>query len=327
MLRTPLCDLFGIEVPVIQAAIAPFTAPELVAAVSNAGALGSYATAVRPAADVQRELARVRELTDRPFAVNFTLATFDQEAWAHALAARPAVISFALGDPGDLVRQAHAAGSLVVQQVHTVAQAEHAVTRGVDAIIAQGTEAGGFTGAVSALALLPQVVDAAGAVPVVAAGGIFDGRGLAAALVLGAQGVNIGTRFMASVEASCGDAWKGAIVAARSEDAVKVDVWWDIFPEPGGGTFAVAPRALRTPFLDRWLGRHADARREAERLQGEVMGAARQGMLLDYTPFTGQTAGGIREVLPAAAIVRRLAAEAEEALARATMIRTATGRA
>ncbi len=173
MLRTPLCDLFGIEHPIIQAAIAPFTAPELVAAVSNAGGLGSYATAVRPADDVRRELARVRELTDRPFAVNFTLATFDQEAWAHALAARPAVISFALGDPGDLVAQAHAVGSLVVQQVHTVAQAENALTRGVDAIIAQGTEAGGIHEILPAAAIVRRLAaeaeEALGRAPMVRA--------------------------------------------------------------------------------------------------------------------------------------------------------------
>jgi nitronate monooxygenase/enoyl-[acyl-carrier protein] reductase II len=190
----------------------------------------------------------------------------------------------------------------------------------VDIIIAQGSEAGGFTGTVGALPLIPQVVDAVGPIPVVAAGGIADGRGLAAALVLGAQGVNIGTRFLASVEASCGDAWKQAIVRSESEDAVRVDVWWDIFPRPEGASFDTAPRALRTAFVDRWQRDRDGAQRAAASLQGQIMDAARQGRLLDFVPFTGQTAGAIREVLPAGAIVRQLVAEAEETLRRACTV-------
>jgi nitronate monooxygenase/enoyl-[acyl-carrier protein] reductase II len=206
-----------------------------------------------------------------------------------------------------------------MQQIHTVQQAREAAARGVDIIIAQGSEAGGFTGTVGALALIPQVVDAVRPILVVAAGGIADGRGLAAALVLGAQGVNIGTRFLASVEAPCGDDWKQALVTAASEDAVRVDVWWDIFPRPDGAAFDTAPRALRTPFVDRWQRDRDEAHLQAARLQGEIMGAARQGRLLDFVPFTGQTVGAIRDVLPAAEIVRRLVAEAEATLGRVTI--------
>jgi nitronate monooxygenase/enoyl-[acyl-carrier protein] reductase II len=202
-----------------------------------------------------------------------------------------------------------------MQQVHTVQQARAVAARGVDIIIAQGSEAGGFTGTVGALTLIPQVVDAVRPIPVVAAGGIADGRGLAAALVLGAQGVNVGTRFLASVEAPCGDAWKQAIVAAESEDAVRVEVWWDIFPRPDNATFDTAPRALRTPFVDQWQRNREEAHRQAVRLQSEVMESARRGRLLDAVPFTGQTAGAISAVLPAAEIVRRLVAESEDALA------------
>jgi nitronate monooxygenase/enoyl-[acyl-carrier protein] reductase II len=315
-----MCDLIGIEYPVVQAAVAPFTSAELVAAVSNAGGLGSFATALRPLEDVRQQLACIRELTDRPIAVNFTLQTFDEDVFALVLEARPAVISLALGDPGDLVERAHAAGCLVMQQVHTVQQAREVEARGVDIIIAQGSEAGGFTGTVGALALIPQVVDAVRPIPVVAAGGIADGRGLAAALVLGAQGVNVGTRFLASVEASCGDAWKQAIVGAESEDAVQVDAWWDIFPRPDGATFDTAPRALRTPFVDQWQRDREGAQRQSAHLQAEIMESARRGRLLDFVPFTGQTAGAIREVLPAAEIVRRLVAEAKETLERANAV-------
>src|SRR6185369_3333298 len=132
---------------------------------------------------------------------------------------------------------AHAAGSRFVAQVHTPQQAERAAEAGADAIIAQGGEAGGFGGTISTMALVPQVVDAVSPLPVLASGGIADGRGLAAALVLGAQGVNIGTRFLASVECGIDDEWKAQIVAATSQDAVKVAFAKHVFPPPTAGGY------------------------------------------------------------------------------------------
>lgn len=322
MLRTPLCDLLGIEFPVIQAGMGPFTAAELVAAVCNAGGLGSLGASQRPVDDLRRQLALTRTLTDRPFAVNHLVPTLNEEAFALTLEAQPPIISLALGDPGDLVKRAHDVGILVIQQVHTVKHARQAAEREVDVIIAQGGEAGGFGGMVAALALLPQVIDAVRPIPVVAAGGIADGRGLAAALVLGAQGVNIGTRFLASVEAPISAGWKQAILAAESEDVVKVEVWNDIIPLPGGGGYGTVPRALRTPFIEEWQQRRNDAKREAERLQSEVITALQQGRFHEIVPFAGQTAGLIREILPAGEIVRRIVTEAEEALKRATQLLT-----
>ncbi len=322
MLRTPLCDLLGIEFPVIQAGMGLFTVAELVAAVCNAGGLGSLGASQRPVDDLRRQLALTRILTDRPFAVNHLVPTLNEEAFALTLEAQPPIISLALGDPGDLVKRAHDVGILVIQQVHTVKHARQAAEREVDVIIAQGGEAGGFGGMVAALALLPQVVDAVRPIPVVAAGGIADGRGLAAALVLGAQGVNIGTRFLASVEAPISAGWKQAILAAESEDVVKVEVWNDIIPLPGGGGYGTVPRALRTPFIEEWQQRRNDAKREAERLQSEVITALQQGRFHEIVPFAGQTAGLIREILPAGEIVRRIVTEAEEALKRATQLLT-----
>lgn len=316
MLRTPLCDLLGIEFPVIQAGMGPFTAAELVAAVSNAGGLGSLGASQRPVDDLGRQLALIRTLTDRPFAVNHLVPSLNEEAFALTLEARPPIISLALGDSGDLVKRAHDVDILVIQQVHTVKQARQAAEREVDVIIAQGGEAGGFGGMVAALALVPQVIDAVQPIPVVAAGGIADGRGLAAALVLGAQGVNIGTRFLTSVEAPISAGWKQAILAAESEHAVKVEVWNDIILLPGGGGYGTVPRALRTPFIEEWQQRRNDAKREAERLQGEVITAVQQGRLHEMVPFAGQTAGLIHEILPAGEIVRGIVAEAEEALKR-----------
>jgi enoyl-[acyl-carrier protein] reductase II len=185
MLRTPLCDLLGIEYPIIQAALGPWEAVELVAAVSNAGGLGSLGTAVRSTGEVQAQLARLRALTDRPFAVNQTARPFNEELYALTLAAHPAVVSYALGDPGDTVKRAHDAGSLFMQQVHTVQQARQAAERGVDIIVAQGSEAGGFGGTIGTMALVPQVVDAVSPIPVVAAGGIADGRGPGRCLAAG----------------------------------------------------------------------------------------------------------------------------------------------
>src|SRR5207247_5723961 len=132
-------------------------------------------------------------------------------------------------------------------------QAELVAGRGVDVIVAQGTEAGGFTGGVSALPLIPQVIDAVHPIPVIAAAGVADGRGFAAVLALGAQGVQLGTRFLASTEATIGDDWKQAILAASSEDAVKAEFWPDIYPPVREGSFPVVPRSLRTDFIDRWL--------------------------------------------------------------------------
>ncbi len=315
MLSTPLCDLLGIEHPVIQAPIGPWSSAELVAAVCDAGGLGSVGTSLQSPEDVRTQVARVRELTDRPFAVNFTMRPFNEEAFALTLEARPKVVSFALGDPSDLVEQAHDAGILFIQQVHSVQQADQAAGRGVDVIIAQGSEAGGFGDTVSTMSLVPQVVDAVSPIPVVAAGGIADGRGLAAALLLGAQGVNVGTRFLASEEAGISDDWKRRILAAESEDAVKVEFANEVFPPAGLGGYETLPRVLRTPFVDEWNRRRDEVRGEAaEQLSGELMTAVRQGRAHELVPFTGQTAGMIREVLPVGEIVRRMVTEAEEAL-------------
>src|SRR2546427_12532388 len=142
--RTRLCELLGIEHPIIQAGMGiVHPAYALVAAVSNAGGLGSLGATGRSPSELREQIALIRERTSRPFAVNFLVSNCDEETLAAALEARPAVISFALGDPGDLVRRAHAPGALVVHQVHTVAQAIQASGRGVDVVIAQGVGVGG----------------------------------------------------------------------------------------------------------------------------------------------------------------------------------------
>ncbi len=316
MLRTPVCDVLGIEIPIMQAAIWPATAPELVAAVSEAGGLGSIGSVFEPAESVQRQIARVRELTHRPFAVNHVVPLLDEEAFEATLEAKPAVISLALGDPAGLVERAHAVGAKVVHQVHTAGQATRAAELGVDVVIAQGSEAGGqgMTLGVGALALVPQVVDAVDPIPVLVAGGVAEGRELAAALVLGAQGANVGTRFLASQEASADEGWKQAILEAQSEDVVRFEAWKEIFPPAGEGAYETVPRVMRTSFVDEWQGRPEEAGREAERLRGELMAVVRGRRPHELVPFTGQSAGLIHDVLPAGEIIRRMASEAEEDL-------------
>src|ERR671939_1228901 len=170
---------------------------------------------------------------------------------------------------------------------------------------------------VGAMALIPQVVDPVVPVPVLAAGGVADGRGLAAALVLGAQGANVGTRFLASEEASADEGWKRTILHSESEDVVRFDAWEGIFPPAGGGAYATVPRVLPTPFVREWSGRTEEARREAERLRDEVLQAIRGRTTHELLPFTGQTAGIVHAVLPAREVVQRMVTDAELALKRA----------
>jgi enoyl-[acyl-carrier protein] reductase II len=317
MLRTALCDVLGIEVPIILAAMGGVaSSAEFAAAASNQGALGSIGSLFRTSDAIKRDLDVVKELTNRNFAVNHIPPKLDADAFRYTLAARPAVISFALGDPGDLVRQAHDAGSKVMVQVTTVAQAIEAAERGADVIIAQGGEAGGYGGVVSTMALVPQVVDAVSPIPVVAAGGIFDGRGIAAAFMLGAVGVNMGTRFLASKEAPIEEAWKTAIASAQSEDAVKVEVLNDIQPLPGTGGYGTVLRSLRTPFMDEWGTKREEARRDGARLWAKIQARARLGRRHETLLTAGQTSGGIKEILSVAEIIRQLVAEAEAALSR-----------
>ena len=316
MLRTPFCELFDLDAPILQAAIWPATSPELVAAVSNAGALGTVAGIFSSADGLRAQIERVRELSDRPFVVNHVVSSLDEDAFQATLDARPAGVSFALGDPGELVERAHAAGAKAIQQVHTVSQAREAAALGVDVVIAQGSEAGGqgMAGGIGTMALVPQVVDAVAPIPVLAAGGVADGRGLAAALVLGAAGANVGTRFLASEEAGADESWKQRILAAESEHTVRFETWGAIVPPPGPGAYDVVPRVIRTDFVTEWETRPTEAAAESERLLGEIMAAVREGRAHELLPFTGQTAGLIADVRPAAKIVEELVAGAEQAI-------------
>jgi enoyl-[acyl-carrier protein] reductase II len=263
------------------------------------------------------QIRRTRELTDKPFIVNHTRRPLSEDAFELTLRERPKAISLALGEPLDLARRAHDAGCLFINQIHSVDQAELAVEQGADAIIAQGEEAGGFGGGIGSMALIPQVVDAVAPVPVAAAGGIVDGRGLAAALLLGAAGVNIGTRFLAAEETEVDDEWKRRIVDARSEDSVRARFAEHVFPPVGtGGYEGKTPRVLRTAWVDRYNADPGAAVAERKRLAAELVEAVKAGRGHELVPFTGQTAGMIESVRPAGEIVVQMTSEAERLLAR-----------
>jgi nitronate monooxygenase/enoyl-[acyl-carrier protein] reductase II len=328
VIRTALCELLDVEHPIVQAGMGPFAPASLAAAVSNAGALGSLGTfgldpikLVRPADDLARQFASIRDLTDRPFAINYVVPYFEERAdervalFERGLRIQPKVVSFALGDPGDFVKRAQDAGALVMVQVTTVNQAEEAAARGADLIVAQGGESGGYGGTVSTMVLVPQVVDAVRPIPVLAAGGIFDGRGLAAALALGAVGVNVGTRFLASREATIPAGYKRAILAAASEDVVKFDALNDLLPSPGTQGYGTVLRSVRTRFINDLQVQPEQARTDAERLLGALTAAIQAGNVQEVLPTAGQSAGGIDEILSAAEIVDRMVSDAEKALA------------
>jgi enoyl-[acyl-carrier protein] reductase II len=317
MLRTRICEMLGIEHPIIQGPIGPAVSPELVAAVSNAGGLGSIPAVMRSGDQLRQFIDTVVERVEpgRPFAVNHLINSYDEEAFDVTLKAEPAVISFALGDPGERIKRACEAGAVVIQQVVTVAAAYRAAEAGVDIIIAQGTEAGGNTGLIGTLPLVPQVVDAVAPVPVVAAGGIADGRGLAAVLMLGAEGINMGTRFLAASESAAGAIWQAAVTGSRSDDIMKFPAWNLAMP-PAEGDYFTIPSTVATPFTRAWQEAERQGGFDADELRERVTSAAVEGRLAELVPLAGQAVGLISSVRPAAEIIREIVAEAEAALAR-----------
>ena len=201
MLTTPLCGLLGIELPILNAPMGPIAGPELAAAVSNAGGLGTLGLVGLPPSFVGEQIRRTRALTSKPFLANLIIAVLQGDELAACFDAGLPILGLFGGDPRPFVAEAHRRDIKVIPQVASVAEAVAAAEGGVDAIIAQGVEAGGHVlGTTSLSVVLPAIVDAVRPLPVIATGGIADGRGLIAALSFGAQAVSMGTRFLASDE-------------------------------------------------------------------------------------------------------------------------------
>jgi len=323
-LRTPICDRLGISVPIGNAGMAGGTAlAPLAVAVSKAGGLGAIGGIDRRGPEFLRQQIRaVREATDRPFSVNLLAFVLDMApAFLDVcIEERVPSITFSFGDVTPHVAKAKDAGITVIRQVQTVAAAREAVAAGVDVLIAQGGEAGGHTGVVATMALVPQVVDLAGAVPVLAAGGIADGRGMVAALALGAQGVIMGTRFVASEECTTtAHGHREKIIAATADDTVYTDVFdiVDGMKWPAG----ISGRSISTPFAQEWHGREAElaAQRDAIRAESTTPGEAPERA---HSAYAGQSAGLVHDVKPAAAIVRDIVREAEAVLASLSSLRS-----
>jgi len=321
MLHTSLCDLLAIAHPILNAPMGGTATADLAAVVSAAGGFGMIGGTSPGGADwlrVQIRAARAR--TARPFGVGFisSFAGLDDLIQV-ALDEQVAAINHSFADPAPYVAAAHTVGVKIFAQVQTVVQAQRAVRAGVDVIIAQGTEAGGHTGSIGTFALVPAVVDVAGSIPVVAAGGIADGRGLAAALMLGAAGVWLGTRFVASQEWG-GQPWEqAAVVAATADDTVRTSIYDRIraavFPE------GIADRVVRNAFVDRWQGRDDEIRAQQDALHQQLAEAAQRGDAGVVDISAGVASGIIHAVEPAGAIVRRIVHEAEQLLRdRATML-------
>jgi NAD(P)H-dependent flavin oxidoreductase YrpB (nitropropane dioxygenase family) len=307
-LHTPVCDLLGIEVPILQAGMSTYTTPELVAAVSNAGGLGIIGALGRSAEELKDEITKVRELTTRPFAVNHVVSQLDRATIDLTLALRVPILSLSWGRAPDLARRARDADIKVIHQVNSPEEAGKVAADGADAIVAQGTEGGGHVGSMSTLPLVPQVVDLVNAVPVLAAGGIADGRGLAAALMLGAQGALIGTRFLATPEASGRGHSKDVILNALGSQTVASKFFDDVFGVRWPGSLV---RSIRNPLLDRWAQRQQDWALAADQIRPSLEAALAAG---DFV-LAGESAGLIHDIVPAGELVQRIAREAEALLA------------
>jgi nitronate monooxygenase/enoyl-[acyl-carrier protein] reductase II len=307
-LHTPVCDLLGIEIPIFQGGMATYTSAELVAAVSNAGGLGIIGALGRNRDDLRDEIRRVRNLTSKPFGVNHVVCRIDDACVELTLAQRVPVLSLSWGRAAELTARAHDAGLKVVHQVTTPEDAGGVAAEGADVVIAQGSEGGGHVGTnMSTMALVPQAVDLVKPVPVVAAGGIADGRGLAAAIMLGAQGVLMGTRFLATVEAHGRGHSKDALLNSLGSQTMASKFYDDILGILWPGSVV---RAIKNPILEEWARKPDEWAKEADVLRPVLQAAVNHG---DFV-LAGQAVGLIHEILPAAEVVKRIAAEAEALL-------------
>jgi nitronate monooxygenase len=321
-MQTALTTLFDIEHPIIQAGMGGGVTPQLVAAVSNAGALGSLSSiAMKPEA-VRANIADVRRLTGRPFAVNIVTWAFTsnwQEIIDTVIAERPPIVTISFGDPIPAFERCKAAGLQTILQVQDTAGLEAAIRARPDAIIVQGNEAGGHTGRRSTLSFATQALELAADIPIVVAGGIANGRGLAAALAMGAAGVLMGTRFKATLEFAGQQLHKEAIVASDGGNTI----YDEINDIARGGIWPnqVTGRAIRSSFTDEWEGRRAE-------LEAAVAAETPRGFAASHFAepeqqlnWAGEISGIITEVLPAAEVVSRTVAEADALLAALTNVR------
>jgi len=324
-MQSAFCERVGIELPIVLAPMGGAVGPVLAAAVSNAGGLGILPLWHVDVDALRTKVRQTRKLTTKPFAVNLNMDFPQEERLEACLEEGVQIISFFWRDPSPLVAKAKDAGAIVLHTVGDVASARRAVDCGVDIVVAQGWEAGGHVrGSVATLPLVPAVVDAVGDIPVVAAGGIADGRGLAAVLALGASAAWVGTRFLASEEVEIHPMYQQRILAASENDTVHLDNLFDV------GWNNAPHRVIRNSTVEAWeeAGRPPSGERPGE---GEVLASSpSRGELVRYgcnTPgpdftgdiealslWAGQGLSLVGKVQPAAEIVDEMVADASATL-------------
>jgi nitronate monooxygenase len=314
-IRTTLTEAFGMEYPIVLAPMNGIAGGRLAAAVSNAGGLGLVGGGYGDPEWLQRELALVQAETDRPWGVGLITWHASRAVVDLALSSHPDVFLLSFGEARRYASRIKAAGCTLLCQVQGVEMARAAVVAGADVIVAQGSEAGGHGAAGHAtFPLVPAVVDAVAPVPVLAAGGIADGRGLAAALMLGAEGAMLGTRFAAATESLMPEPAKARLLTAHAADTVRTRVFDLIraypWPEPYTG------RAVRNDFCTRWHGREGELVAALETELPAYQRAVAEGDFETAVIFAGEVVELIDAIEPAAELVRRIGAEAEAQLRR-----------
>lgn len=325
-IRTRLTDLLDLETPIVQAPIGGATTPELVAAVSNAGALGMLSLTWHSPDEARDLIRQTRALTSKPFGINLVLEWDPWDRLEIAIAERVNLVSFFWGDPGPWIEQCHAAGIPVSHSVGSPQEAVQAVAQGADVIVAQGVEAGGHVwGEVTSMTLVPAVVDAVPGIPVIAAGGIGDGRGFAAAMALGADGIWMGTRFLLASETPIHADYRSKLEQSQVTDTVLTDLFDEGWPS--------SPlRTLHNTTYDAWIsaGRPAvEARNDRNdviayqpdgsdilRYQSDFPTIGVTGDLDAMVQYAGQSVGIIGTSAPAADIVTSITTEAIEVMGR-----------
>ena len=297
-MKTRITELLGIEYPVIQGGMAWVATAELAAAVSNAGGLGLIAAGGAPADIVRAQIKKARALTDKPFGVNVMLMSpFADDIMNMLLEEKPAVVATGAGNPAKYIPALKEAGIKVLPVVASVAIAVKMERSGADAVIAEGTEAGGHIGELTTMVLVPQVADAV-SIPVVAAGGIADSRGTTAAFALGADGIQVGTRFICSTECIAHEDYKNAILKAKDRDAV-------VTGRSGGAPV----RALKNKLTKEYtrLEKEGASFEEIEALGvGGLRRAFEEGDVENGSLMAGQSAAMVNNILPCREIVEDL---------------------
>jgi len=306
MFKTDILDLLDIEYPIFQGGMAWVATAELAAAVSNAGGLGIIGAGNAPASFVKQQILKAKELTNKPFGVNVMLMSpFVDEVMEVILESGVDVITTGAGNPGKYIHMLKEKKIKVIPVVPSVALAKRMEEIGVDAVIAEGTESGGHVGELTTFALVPQVVDAV-KIPVIAAGGIADGRGFAAALCLGASGVQMGTRFVCSDECTAHKNYKEFIVKAKDRDAVV-----------SGRTTGHPVRSLKNRLTREF--EKAEARgatkEEIEKLgEGKLKAAVVDGDIEFGSVMAGQISGLINDIKPVKKIIEEIINDANKTI-------------